>query len=716
MLALAVGGVACKTTEPIVAPAPVKPVGPTYEQKMAWILRLEDQRSLRDPVPAAPPAAPAPAPVPSRGRAAVAAPPPPPPPTADLVRLLGDEEARVRWRAALAIGRVGLADGVEPLVPLLSDPDADVRQMAAFALGLLHDPRARNPLVEALADPSPIVQGSAAEALGLIGDAAAAAPIASLVSQAMQSGALAEPPGEGMDVRRDSPAGTFRLGVFALVRLKAYDALASAVLDGAGQPKVRWWPVAYALQRLEDPRALAPLMTLARESDPYTRAFAVKGLGALESRAAVPLLLPLVAGGDRATSIEAVRALGRIGDPAAAAPLIKILQDRAAPPPLRTEAIAAMATIKAPEASDLLLDLISDAKPEIRAAALAASAARDPEGFVTVLSGLDADPNWTVRARLATVLGTLRADAGLPRLLTMLRDTDQRVIPPVLAAIAKLAPTGAASIMLDHLKAEDPPVRAAAATALGELKPPDAVPALAAAYDFGQQDTLYTARAAALAALAKYGAAAAAPVLERAFGDRDWAVRLRAAELARALNLPGDPDPAHRIRPAPVRIPLDAYATPRLIAPQVSTQVYIETERGIIQIELAMNEAPITVENFVQLTRAGFFNGLAVHRVVQDFVVQTGDPRSDGEGGPGYTIRDELSELPFVRGTVGMALDWADTGGSQFFITLSPQPHLDAKYTVFGRVVAGMEVVDALEPGDTIRRVRIWDGQTLSPN
>ena len=123
--------------------------------------------------------------------------------------------------------------------------------------------------------------------------------------------------------------------------------------------------------------------------------------------------------------------------------------------------------------------------------------------------------------------------------------------------------------------------------------------------------------------------------------------------------------------------------------------------------------APLTVENFVQLARSGFFNGLTVHRVVPDFVVQTGDPRSDGEGGPGYTIRDELNERPFLRGTVGMALSWRDTGGSQFFITHSPQPHLDARYTVFGQVVNGMDVVDRIQQGDTITRVRVWDGTTM---
>ena len=84
--------------------------------------------------------------------------------------------------------------------------------------------------------------------------------------------------------------------------------------------------------------------------------------------------------------------------------------------------------------------------------------------------------------------------------------------------------------------------------------------------------------------------------------------------------------------------------------------------------------------------RRNFLGGTALHRVVPDFVVQDGDPRGDGEGGPGYTIRDEINQRPYLRGTVGMALDWEDTGGSQFFITHAPQPHLDGRYTVFGRV------------------------------
>ena len=173
-----------------------------FQQKMSWMLRLEDQRVLRDPAPAVAPAA---AGRRCAGKRRLSS---PPPPTPDLGRLLSDEEARVRRRAALAVGRVGLRDGVPLLVALLNDAEPEVRQMAAFALGLIGDRSARDPLVMALGDPSPLVQGSAAEALGLIGDPAAAAPIGRLLAQL--SGGLAELPAdadESIPTRRRRRSG-----------------------------------------------------------------------------------------------------------------------------------------------------------------------------------------------------------------------------------------------------------------------------------------------------------------------------------------------------------------------------------------------------------------------------------------------------------------------------------------------------------------------------
>ena len=191
--------------------------------------------------------------------------------------------------------------------------------------------------------------------------------------------------------------------------------------------------------------------------------------------------------------------------------------------------------------------------------------------------------------------------------------------------------------------------------------------------------------------------------------DRDWAVRVRARALLAEQGITGR---EAAMRPAAAGRPVDDPEWQALANPRFSPHAFIETDKGVVELELAVLDAPLTVGNFVSLARKGFFNGIAIHRVVPDFVVQDGDPRGDGEGGPGYTIRDEINERPYLRGTVGMALDWEDTGGSQFFITHSPQPHLDGRYTVFGSVVNGMDVVDRLSPGDVVRRVRIWDGVT----
>jgi len=136
----------------------------------------------------------------------------------------------------------------------------------------------------------------------------------------------------------------------------------------------------------------------------------------------------------------------------------------------------------------------------------------------------------------------------------------------------------------------------------------------------------------------------------------------------------------------------------------------IVTARGNVELSLDAKAAPVTVNNFVFLARDHFYDGLRFHRVVPDFVVQTGDPAGDGSGGPGYTIADEASPLRHDTGALGMAKSSApNSAGSQFYVTLSPQPSLDGRYTVFGRVLAGMEVVGAIAQGDVVTTVTITE-------
>jgi len=129
---------------------------------------------------------------------------------------------------------------------------------------------------------------------------------------------------------------------------------------------------------------------------------------------------------------------------------------------------------------------------------------------------------------------------------------------------------------------------------------------------------------------------------------------------------------------------------------------------GEIRIELFPEDAPKTVESFIALAQKGFYDGLTFHRVVPGFVAQGGDPKGNGTGGPGYTLKAEFSKRKHARGTVAMARSQhPDSAGSQFYICFAPQPHLDGSYTVFGQVVKGMEVVDQIKAGDRMKAVRI---------
>jgi cyclophilin family peptidyl-prolyl cis-trans isomerase len=259
-------------------------------------------------------------------------------------------------------------------------------------------------------------------------------------------------------------------------------------------------------------------------------------------------------------------------------------------------------------------------------------------------------------------------------------------------------------------------------------------------------DTSVVVRATALRALRRWrepnDLSLASVALERAADDRESDARVAAIEIladawerdsvavtaiaARLRAMPPSRDPVARaaatklsplahwqhvpIQPRDRRFYEDV--VDKVVRPALALRpasAILNTERGEIVVDLLGATAPLTVHNFITLARAGRYNGLRFHRVVPNFVVQDGDPTGDGNGGPGYTIRDELNPVRYERGVVGMALSGPDTGGSQYFITLSPQPHLDGGYTVFGRVLSSNpeSALDEIVQGDRILRVEI---------
>jgi len=662
--------------------------------------------------------------------AAKKAAPPPPPRIDKLARLLELEDRRsagggelslrlrdpdrgMRRRAALAAGRIADAELLPPLVDLLNDQEVEVRRMAAFALGLAGSPLAVDRLLASLKDADGQVRGRAAEALGRIGDARAALPIARLVVDALPKTI------DRMTVRGDDPGDAAaqwseqRLALFALARLKDIGAARMALLDGA-RPRFDWWASTWVAMRLESSELRPVLLAAAASDEPQQRALAARGLGALRDASAVDVLAPLVRDRDETVAMHALRALGVIADARGRVPATAALD--APSDVVRREALRTLGRLPPDRAlGERLVREVSSRDPWIRAAALAALEANDRDDFALVLSGMDPDRDFRVRAALAGPLGRSGNQMSVGILHAMLRDDDPRVVSAVLGALAAARGKDSLDTARRHLEHPDLGVRVAAAEAVSSLSPAGMSEPLVAAWrrGLGDGEGELEGRLAAVAALAaQKDAAARAGLAEVARRDPARAVRARAASLLHEAGGEAiDPGPEQVSRaPLDYRVAIAPY-DPRPGVPLYTPRAFLKTRHGTIEIHLDVVEAPLTTASFLSLARRGFYDGLSFHRVEPGFVVQGGCPRGDGNGGPGYALRCEITRRAYGRGAVGMALSGKDTGGSQFFITLSPQPHLDGGYTLFGQVVGGMDVADRIRPGDVIERVTVWTGE-----
>jgi HEAT repeat protein/cyclophilin family peptidyl-prolyl cis-trans isomerase len=630
-----------------------------------------------------------------------------------LERLLRDPDPGVRRRAALAAGRVADPALVPLLVELVNDQEVEVRRMAAFALGLVGDPGAVDRLLAALADVDGGVRGRAAEALGRLGDARAAPAIARLVVDPL-------PKTIGrMTVRGDDPGSSGdvwteqRLALLALARLGNVPAARHALLDG-DRPRFDWWAATWVAMRLERAELRPVLLDALSSDDPRARALAARGLGALKDASAVEPLKGLVGDGDETVALHALRSLGAIGDGRATAAVAAVLASPSEA--LRREALRAL-TLLPPDRSlrPRLVGLVAEPDPWIRAAALPALAHTDRADFTLVLSGMDADPVWWVRGALASALGDLGDETSVGILHAMLRDEDPRVLPAVLEGLRRARGKDSLDTLRRHLEHADLGVRVAAAEGLAALGGIGASRPLLAAWRRALDDGPgeIEARIAAVKGLAAQADDdAKAGLVEVAKADPARAVRAKAALALRALGAgAADPGPQTVLRPALDYREAMAPFDPRPGVSLYTPRAFLHTRHGTIEVHLDVVEAPLTTASFVDLARQGFYDGLVFHRVEPGFVVQGGCPRGDGNGGPGYTLRCEITRRSYGPGAVGMALSGKDTGGSQFFITLSAQPQLDGGYTLFGQVVAGLDVVERIRPGDAIERVEVWTGE-----
>jgi cyclophilin family peptidyl-prolyl cis-trans isomerase/HEAT repeat protein len=663
----------------------------------------------------------------------------------DLRKLFSSPNPSIRRRAALAAGRIGNEDSVTALTDLLQhDKNLTVRSMAAFALGEVESESAANALIATLKDARGELRARAIEALGKI---AAALPAAQQARQRELGAAILE---TFKSTTLDEP--TILFGLTAALRARPTDAGPTiAKFLTHPNPRIRA-DAGNALARLRLKDGNEQLRKLLADVDPIVRANAARVLGVTEDKPSFDALLARAREDkDSRVRVSAIRALASLKDPRAAAPLLKrgelLAQDIANRPAETNEVLEIATTLgrllaqKDDQAAVAWLRKVSEAlnrsAPEVETALVriapgvylagfgSANEAkrkvqetilldwRAASGIAAGLGEIAALPDATKsKAELASAAQTLlRAmldyrNSGLT-INTLVAVHSEYAIPDVLRALAAFKPQDLGAVLRAQFNESDIIIRGTAADLLSDLPPSEEnTRALAAAWPQATKDALNDAALSILDALAKQNSDAANELIKAGLKSGDHLIRRRAAAL---LKTNGAGDFSAQIGMVQTRN-TDADYTRALSRIGKNVRAVVTTSKGSFTIELLPEAAPLTVDNFVQLAQRDYYRNVTIHRVVPNFVIQDGDPRGDGNGGPGYQIRCEINQVLYDRAAVGMALSGKDTGGSQWFVTHSPQPHLDGGYTVFGRVVAGMDVVDRIVRGDVIQSIVIRQG------
>ncbi len=665
----------------------------------------------------------------------------------------GSGEAAVRARAYLALARIQDPSTIPSVEKGLADSAPGPRQMAAFAAGVLG--LSLEPLPAGLRDGlaaavcraeekevEPGVRRALLEALGRIQSPTAVARLVTRVGEAAPVDSVPARGAAAARVRTPSDAaagheamarweGAATAAALALgVAAKRDGTFPAGALPGLGAlirreaSPVSRYAGAYALAMSKLKVARPWLLQCTEDIDPEVRAVCIRGLAEVGELADAPRLATKLEDPDSRVAVEATRTLARLSarcsegscGPLLALNALELEADRLLRKDLAGggQPLLALAQQGLPAAGKPLLE-------RLRARL---SAGLRPPGNSTATANLD--------CRLAAAID--RIEGGLqhvlhcgggqvseaqrlwlglselvkaePRVLTAkpqpwstwLAHPQPRVVAAAIELLAHTAPPGAVLLLRPTLSHPDSVVVATGVGALATLKDRESIPAvLERARALPEDSQLIPSYADALAEL---GALEAVPELKHWLRSSQPATSLAAALALSRLT-------RSEVKPERVEGSLPPFQRAGAMTPTSPRPRWlINTERGELEVELFSDEAPVTVASLEALMERGFYAQLTFHRVVPDFVVQGGDPRGDGEGGPPYRLRCEVTPRAYERGVLGMALSGKDTGGSQFFVASSAQPHLNGHYTAFGRVTRGMEVVDRLLEGDRILGTR----------
>lgn len=606
-----------------------------------------------------------------------------------LLEALASGSPEQRRAAARAMGRIQAAEYADALSAASNSNSRPLRIEAIFALGQLGLAEAARPpvsardaVVESLADPDPEIVALAAEALGKLAPEGAAEILVPLIGR-----------GEA-EVRREAVHALFRLRFVPVWRKQsdappelpafAVEALIGALADE--NPDVRR-AAAHAFSRYGQPEAVPLLLPRLQDPDRWVRVFAVRALGRSGETRIAEALRGALGDDDLHVRAETLAALARLGT------VVELPAGLEQDPSFHVRAALARALGEStdPGDLDLLLRLESDRSVTVRAAALEAAAARLGDAHTDALSRHIDDADWPVRAAAARA-AALVGEAAPALIDRAMADPDVRVRTAALQSAEEATP--GTERVLEMLRSPDLALRGTALDLYTSREEPANLELLGTIYDASAGEEWIEIREALATSLADLEGSRT--LLERiASADPAPSVRGKARLGLGDGSAPGD-DAAK-----PEASPLLDRALPQ------DPLVVLETTKGEMTVRCLAAQAPLHVASFIDRVRAGFYDGLAWHRVVPNFVIQGGDPRGDGWGGDGTTLRDEINRARYVRGALGMPKAGKDTGSCQIFVTHLPTPHLDGNYTVFGLVETGLDVIDEIEVGDRILRAYI---------
>lgn len=628
--------------------------------------------------------------------------------TAALCAALKDEAPLVRSAAAFALGERADPDAASALLEHMDDPVPEVRARLVEAASRIDHPALRNAVLRALKDRAPEVRAEAA--LGpyrwpvkpmapVAGDAAHAEPKPSAEDRSIDLALIDAVHNETSiadDRARDAAGDGAQREIESGPQLRA-------------QARVVTKPALFSLMRRKCAGARAVFHAhLTDKSDPETRIFAVQGLAALPNNldSTRALCETLVNDTDWRVQCEAALALGKHPDPMAVAALTARVDHKSSH--VRRCVYDALGNMELP--ADLQRSLFEHARldpsPEVRAVALESESEQVKDALAPYLESQIGSKDPLTRAAVAAAAKHLSDGLAVPMLVRLSKDPSLRVADIATHGLENHPTEEARARLRELLVGADNGLRLAAVEALRKQANAQDLPLLKQSYQSAHGEISSELSSGILDSAAAIGGPDALDLLKSGLAHPDPFVRKRARELI-AQHYPDASIP--RVD-APKRKP--ALVPPEDVAFTSShPRVEIRTSKGSMIFELYPDETPVHVVSFLELVKQHHYDGLPFHRVVPDFVIQGGDVRGDGNGGAswrGDALRAEFTPRKFVRGALGMPRNEdPDSGGSQIFVTHRWTPHLDGRYTLFGGIVSGGEVLDAIEVGDTILEAKV---------